>query len=87
MFTRPHLLILEEAARVLAGETEASVFEAIHAMRSSTTAVMIAHQLSTIRNAGIIVYLSEGKVIKAGSFNEVRDAFPDFDRQDKLMGL
>jgi ABC-type multidrug transport system fused ATPase/permease subunit len=87
MFTRPHLLVLDEATSALDGETEASVSEAIHAMRGSTTVVMIAHRLSTVRSADIVVYLSEGKVVKAGSFREVRDAVPDFDRQAKLMGL
>ena len=87
MFTRPQLLALDEATSALDGETEASVSEAIHAMRGSTTVVMIAHRLSTVRSADIVVYLSEGKVIKAGSFNEVRNAVPDFDRQAKLMGL
>ena len=87
MFTRPQLLVLDEATSALDGETEASVSEAIHAMRGSTTVVMIAHRLSTVRSADIVVYLSGGKVIKAGSFNEVRNAVPDFDRQAKLMGL
>jgi ABC-type multidrug transport system fused ATPase/permease subunit len=87
MFTRPHLLVLDEATSSLDGETEASVSEAIHAMRGLTTVVMIAHRLSTVRSADIVVYLSEGKVIKVGSFSEVRNAVPDFDRQAKLMGL
>jgi ABC-type multidrug transport system fused ATPase/permease subunit len=48
---------------------------------------MIAHRLSTVRNADIVVYLSEGRVIAMGSFDEVRRAVPDFDRQAQLMGL
>lgn len=87
MFTRPHLLVLDEATSSLDGETEASISEAIHALRGSTTVVMIAHRLSTVRNADIVVYLSEGKVIATGTFDEVRKVVPDFDRQAKLMGL
>lgn len=87
MFTRPHLLVLDEATSSLDGETEASISEAIHALRGSTTVVMIAHRLSTVRNADIVVYLSEGKVAATGTFEEVRRAVPDFDRQAKLMGL
>ena len=87
MFTRPHLLVLDEATSSLDGETEASISEAIHALRGSTTVVMIAHRLSTVRNADIVVYLSEGKVMATGTFEEVRSAVPDFDRQAKLMGL
>ena len=87
MFTRPHLLVLDEATSSLDGETEASISEAIHALRGSTSVVMIAHRLSTVRNADVVVYLSEGKVMATGTFSEVRTAVPDFDRQAKLMGL
>ena len=87
MFTRPHLLVLDEATSSLDGETEASISEAIHALRGSTTVVMIAHRLSTVRNADIVVYLFEGKVMAIGTFEEVRKTVPDFDRQAKLMGL
>ena len=87
MFTRPHLLVLDEATSSLDGVTEAMISEAIHALRGSTTVVMIAHRLSTVRNADIVVYLSKGKIIAAGTFNEVRNTVPDFDHQAKLMGI
>ena len=87
MFTRPHLLVLDEATSSLDGETETSISEAIHALRGSTTVVIIAHRLSTVRNADIVVYLSEGKILATGTFDEVRRSVPDFDRQARLMGL
>ena len=87
MFTKPHLLVLDEATSSLDGETEANISDAIHALRGSTTVVMIAHRLSTVRNADIVVYMADGKVVATGSFDEVRNAVPDFDRQAKLMGL
>ena len=87
MFTKPHLLVLDEATSSLDGETEDSISAAIHAMRGSTTVVMIAHRLSTVRNADIVVYMAEGKVMATGTFDEVRRSVPDFDRQAKLMGL
>jgi ABC-type multidrug transport system fused ATPase/permease subunit len=87
MFTHPHLLVLDEATSSLDGETEASISDAIHELRGTTTVVMIAHRLSTIRNADMVVYLSDGKILATGTFDEVRNAVPDFDRQAKLMGL
>ena len=87
MFTRPHLLVLDEATSSLDGETEASISDAIHALRGSTTVVIIAHRLSTVRNADKVVYLSNGKVLATGTFDEVRKAVPDFDHQAKIMGL
>ena len=87
MFTRPHLLVLDEATSSLDGETEANISDAIHALRGSTTVVIIAHRLSTVRNADRVVYLYDGKVLASGTFEEVRRAVPDFDRQAKIMGL
>jgi len=87
MFTRPLLLVLDEATSSLDGETEASISDAIHALRGSTTVIIIAHRLSTVRNVDIVVYLSNGEVLATGTFDEVRKAVPDFDRQALLMGL
>jgi ABC-type multidrug transport system fused ATPase/permease subunit len=87
LFTKPNLLVLDEATSSLDGETEAGIAEAIQSLRGSTTVVMIAHRLSTIRNADLIVYLSNGRIIQTGTFNEIRKKLPDFDRQANLMGL
>jgi ABC-type multidrug transport system fused ATPase/permease subunit len=87
MFTQPQLLVLDEATSSLDGETEASITEAFYELRGSTTVVLIAHRLSTVRNADVVVYMADGKIIAKGTFNEVRNAVPDFDRQAKLMGL
>jgi ABC-type multidrug transport system fused ATPase/permease subunit len=87
MFTRPSLLVLDEATSALDGETELKVSQAIQALHGSTTVVMIAHRLSTVRNADIVVYMAEGAVIATGTFEEVRTAVPDFDQQSRLMGL
>jgi len=87
MFTRPHLLVLDEATSSLDGKTEASISDAIHALRGSTTVVIIAHRLSTVRNVDRVVYLFKGRVLASGTFDEVRKAVPDFDHQAKIMGL
>jgi ABC-type multidrug transport system fused ATPase/permease subunit len=87
MFTRPHLLVLDEATSALDGEAEVNISDAIHALRGLTTVVMIAHRLSTVRDVDTVVYLSEGIIRGIGTFDEVRRAVPDFDRQARLMGL
>ena len=87
MFTRPHLLVLDEATSSLDGKTVASISDAIHALRGSTTVVIIAHRLSTVRNVDRVVYLFKGRVLASGTFDEVRKAVPDFDHQAKIMGL
>lgn len=87
MFTRPHILILDEATSSLDGATEVDISESIYALRGLTTVVMIAHRLSTVRNVDLVVYLSDGKVLATGSFKEVRKVVPEFDRHATLMGL
>ena len=87
MFTKPRLLVLDEATSSLDAETEAGIAEAIHGLRGSTTVVMIAHRLSTVRNADLVVYMDDGCVLTSGTFEQVRNAIPGFDRQAKLMGL
>lgn len=87
MFTRPLLLVLDEATSSLDGETEASISDAIFELRGSITVVMIAHRLSTVKNADVVIYLNAGKVIATGTFDEVRANVPDFDRQARLMEI
>jgi ABC-type multidrug transport system fused ATPase/permease subunit len=87
LFTNPALLVLDEATSALDAETEASVSDAIGALKGETTVVMIAHRLSTVRNADVVYYLEDGKLVASGSFDEVRASVPNFDDQAKLMGL
>lgn len=87
MFTNPKLLVLDEATSALDGSTEASISEAIQAMRGDVTVVMIAHRLSTVRAADKVIYLDSGMILASGNFEEVRNLVPDFDHQAQLMGL
>lgn len=87
MFTQPRLIILDEATSSLDGETEAIISESIQAMKGNTTVLMIAHRLSTVREADVVIYLDKGKLIAKGTFTEVRNLVPDFDKQANLMGL
>jgi ABC-type multidrug transport system fused ATPase/permease subunit len=87
MLTKPRLLVLDEATSSLDGETEADISLAINALRGSTTILMIAHRLSTVREADLVVYMEEGRIVSLGTFEEVRSAVPKFQIQAKLMGL
>ena len=87
LFTKPKLLVLDEATSALDAETESNVSLAISSLRGNTTVVMIAHRLATVRNADLVVYLDQGQALAQGTFDEVRAAVPDFDRQAQLLGL
>ena len=48
---------------------------------------MIAHRLSTVAQADVVVYVDKGQILAKGTFSEVRDKIRDFDIQAGLMGL
>jgi ABC-type bacteriocin/lantibiotic exporter with double-glycine peptidase domain len=87
MFTKPSLLILDEATSSLDGITESYISDAIQAMRGDVTVIMIAHRLSTVRNSDLVIYMDQGRIITTGDFDEVRKKVPNFDEQARLMGL
>jgi ABC-type multidrug transport system fused ATPase/permease subunit len=87
LFTKPKLLVLDEATSALDGETEANISTAIKSLKGDVTVILIAHRLSTVREADQVIYLENGKIISVGTFEEVRSAVPNFDRQASLMGL
>jgi len=87
LFTNPRLLVLDEATSALDGETEAALTTAILRLKGKVTVIVIAHRLSTVRDADNVIYLDGGRVVSQGTFEEVRTNVPDFDRQAKLMGL
>jgi ABC-type bacteriocin/lantibiotic exporter with double-glycine peptidase domain len=87
LFTKPKLIVLDEATSSLDGSTEADISSAIHNLRGSVTVVMIAHRLSTVKSSDQLIYLSNGKLVSQGTFEQVRSEVPDFDNQAQLMGL
>jgi ABC-type bacteriocin/lantibiotic exporter with double-glycine peptidase domain len=87
LFTKPKMIILDEATSALDGRTEIEFANAIHQLKGSVTVVLIAHRLSTVREADSIVYMRDGAIIDVGTFDQVRSRVPDFDIQSKLMGV
>ena len=87
LITEPKVLVMDESTSSLDGETENNLTNAIISLKGKTTLILIAHRLSTVRNADKIIYMEDGQIIASGSFNEVRERVPDFDKQSKLMGL
>jgi len=87
LFTNPKLLVLDEATSSLDGQTESDVSEAIKSLRGTATIVLIAHRLSTAKNADLVVYLEKGRIVSTGTFDEVRSEVPLFDKQAKLSSI
>ena len=87
VFTKPKLLVLDEATSSLDGQTEADISDSINKLKGSVTVLIVAHRLSTVRNCDHVIYMDKGEILFQGSFSQVRSAVPDFDRQAELMGL
>jgi ABC-type multidrug transport system fused ATPase/permease subunit len=87
LISRPKLLITDEATSALDSETEASLADSLLSLKGSSTIVMIAHRLSSVRLANCVVYIQDGQIRATGTFGEVRSQIPEFDEQAKLMGL
>jgi ABC-type multidrug transport system fused ATPase/permease subunit len=87
LFTKPKLLVLDEATSALDSKTEQDITEALKFLKPNTTVIMIAHRLSTVRNADKVIFMEKGLIKCIGSFDQVRNKVPDFDKQANLMGL
>ena len=64
LYHEPDILVLDEATSALDNETEQAVMEAIEELQGLKTMIIIAHRLTTIRNADEIYEVVDGKAIK-----------------------
>ncbi|KAK7363394.1 hypothetical protein VNO77_05536 [Canavalia gladiata] len=67
----PRILLLDEATSALDAESERVVQETLDRIMINRTTVIVAHRLSTIRNADIIAVIHQGKVVEKGSHAEL----------------
>ena len=87
LYTDPRLILLDEATSLLDSATEKLLADAIYTNRGSNTVIVIAHRLSTVLRADIVMYMEKGRVIASGSFDQVRKTIPRFDQQAKILNL
>ena len=87
LVTRPKVIVLDEATSSLDSETEQNISETILKLGGSVTVIIIAHRLSTVKNADVVAYLENGQIKSIGNFNKIRREVPDFDKQAKLLGI
>jgi ATP-binding cassette subfamily B protein len=65
------ILVLDEATSALDVETEARVKQAIDQLRQGRTTFIIAHRLTTVRDADRIIFMDQGRLIETGRFDEL----------------
>ncbi len=67
----PSILILDEATSALDNTTEALIQEALNTLKKGRTTIVVAHRLSTIKNADQILVVANGKIRESGTHNEL----------------
>ncbi|CAI0469176.1 unnamed protein product [Linum tenue] len=77
LLRKAELMLLDEATSALDAESERSVQEALDRACSGKTTIIVAHRLSTIRNASTIAVIDDGKVAEQGSHSHLLKNFPD----------
>lgn len=71
MLTKPPMLILDEATSSIDTRTELQIQEAFDAMMEGRTTFIVAHRLSTIKNADMILVMDKGKILEQGNHQEL----------------
>lgn len=64
LYHDPEILVLDEATSALDSDTETAVMEAINRLQGQKTMIIIAHRLTTIKNADVVYEVGEGRVDK-----------------------
>ena len=71
LIRRPRLIIFDEATSALDSETEKMVSDATARLMGRCTTFLVAHRLSTIRSADLIVVVEDGRIVEQGSYDEL----------------
>lgn len=87
LLKKPPILILDEATSALDTESEKLVQDALEALMQNSTTIMIAHRLSTVRNADEIIVLSKGEIIERGSHQELLQLKGNYFNLCALQGI
>lgn len=83
----PPILILDEATSALDTESEKLVQEALERLMKNRTTLVVAHRLSTIKNADEICVVSDGKIIERGNHNELINANGYYKKLIQMQGM
>lgn len=68
---QPEILILDEATSSIDSESEALIQHATEVLTKDRTSIIVAHRLSTIKNATTILVIDKGEIVERGSHNEL----------------
>ena len=78
LYRNPPLLVFDEATAALDSLTEEAMSAAMQELRGKHTLIIVAHRLSTVKNADCLFYFEQGRLLAQGDFNELCDKSPRF---------
>src|SRR5690606_27059476 len=81
------ILVLDEATSALDSETEKNIQDQINELQGKLTILIVAHRLSTIRNANKVVMLEQGQIVDINSFEGLQDTSPRFKQMVSLQAF
>lgn len=81
------ILVLDEATSALDVETEALVKDALDYVARDRTTFVIAHRLSTVRGADLVLVMNDGRIVEAGSYQALMRASGHFSRLLEASGI
>ncbi len=71
LLRHPRILLLDEATSALDAQSEAAVQEALARLRRDRTTIVVAHRLSTVRDADLVVAMADGAAVEQGTHAEL----------------
>lgn len=74
LIRNPKIIILDDSLSAVDTKTEESILQHLRNELKGRTTLMISHRISTIKDADIIYYIEDGKVVEQGTHNELLDA-------------
>jgi len=85
LYKNVDILVLDEATSALDSETELSIQKNIDLLKGQLTILIVAHRLSTVRNADTIVLMSEGRIVAIDGFDSLYGNSQQFKRMVELQ--
>ena len=87
VFKNPPILILDEATSALDTESEKLVQEALTHLMENRTSIVVAHRLSTIQHADLIVVLQQGEIVESGTHEALMQSSGSYRRLIEMQQL
>lgn len=71
LYHNPQVLVMDEATSALDNITEKQITRAIEALKGGQTLIMIAHRLTTVKNCDKLYFMSEGRIVQGGTYQDL----------------